>query len=191
MFFTRERKKHPCRIDVDRVALLVIDAQRYFCDPQSEAYLHGVENALQKVNSLLKVFEERSLPIFCTVHKGNSDAMKRWWGNSVEGKQIQLSIKPVQAQVIYKDSYDAFHMTELEESLKKKQVNQLVVCGVMTHLCVETTVRSAFVKGYELIVVEDACWDKDDFYHFSSLKSMAHGFAIISSAGEIECMLGS
>jgi len=191
MFFNKERKKHPCKIDSDHVALLVIDAQRYFCDPQGEAYLPGVENALRKINSLLKVFEKRSLPIFCTVHKGGSNTMKRWWGNSIEGNQTQLSIKPVRPQIIYKDSYDAFHMTGLEESLKRMRVNQLVVCGVMTHLCVETTVRSAFVKGYELVVVEDACWDKDDFYHFSSLKSMAHGFAIICSAGEIECMLGS
>jgi len=189
LFFLEERRRHPCRIN--HVALLVIDVQRYFCDLHGGAYLPGVENALKKINDLIKAFEDKALPVFCTVHRGNNKMMKQWWGNSVEGQQTELSVIQKKAQIIYKDSYDAFHKTKLENCLRKEQVKQLVVCGVMTHLCVETTVRSAFVRGYEVVVAQDACWDKNDWYHFSSLKSLAHGFAVVSLADEIICMLGS
>lgn len=70
-------------------------------------------------------------------------------------------------------------------------MSQLIVCGVMMRLCVETTVRNAFVRRYEVVVVHDACWDKDERYHFASLKNLAHGFAIISTTGEVVCELES
>jgi isochorismate hydrolase len=87
--------------------------------------------------------------------------------------------------LIYKDSYDAFYMTELEDILKAKSADQLIISGVMTHLCCETTARSGFVRGYEIVMVEDCLWDKDEWYHYASLKNLAHGFAVVSTSQEI------
>ncbi|ANQ53169.1 cysteine hydrolase [Thermosipho affectus] len=183
MNFYRERKKHP--LILNRPSLLIIDVQSYFFDEKSPAYLSGIENIFENIEKLVDKFKEKGYPIVSTLHVGASENMRRWWGNVVE------SIDPyfVVEKIVKKDTYDAFYKTDLEDYLKKESITDLIITGVMTHLCCETTARSGFVRGFNIVMVEDALWDKNEFYHFSSLKSLAHGFAIISSTEEILCAL--
>ncbi len=187
VFFHKERERHS--LVISSPALLCIDLQSYFCKDSGKAYLFGVEQIIPKIDLLISVFEKRSLPVICTVHEQNSDNMQRWWKNTIQDDQTELCVNGKNAFVLKKNTYDAFYNTKLEEFLKEKKIDQLFVTGVMTHLCVETTVRSAFVRGFDVSVVFDACWDKDDWYHFSSLKNMAHGFATIVSTEELICAL--
>ncbi|ABR29911.1 cysteine hydrolase [Thermosipho melanesiensis] len=183
MRFFKEREKHP--LVIKNPALLIIDVQSYFFDKKSLAYLRGIENIFGNIEKLIKQFEEKGYPVISTLHVGGTDKMKKWWGNIV--KDVEPYFKA--SYVIKKNTYDAFYNTELEEILEKKSVKDLVITGVMTHLCCETTARSGFVRGYNIVMVEDALWDKDEFYHFLSLKSLAHGFAVISSTEEVLCEL--
>ncbi|WP_448522363.1 isochorismatase family cysteine hydrolase [Pseudothermotoga sp.] len=189
MYFERERTKHP--LVLSRPALLLVDLQKYFCQTEGKAYLPGVERILPTAQKLLNAFVEKDLPTIVTIHKGNSPSMMRWWNNIVDGDQTEPCLDCRGSIVLYKDSYDAFHMTDLEEILSKRKVKQLVLGGVMTHLCVETTARSAFVRGFDVVVVEDVCWDKNDWYHFAALKNLAHGFGVITNSGELLCALES
>ncbi|WP_448378191.1 isochorismatase family protein [Fervidobacterium sp.] len=188
--FYLERTRHPLRIS--KPAILVIDVQQYFFSESSPAFLKGSWRVRENIQMFLKrirqLSEELSLsiPVIATIHKGGSENMKKWWGNVLEDVWAKLAIKEDLVDVvIYKDSYDAFYMTELEDILKAKSVDQLIISGVMTHLCCETTARSGFVRGYEIVMVEDCLWDKDEWYHYASLKNLAHGFAVISTSQEI------
>lgn len=117
--------------------------------------------------------------------------MKSWWTKEVSERWAQYYLKVDPKHFIFKNTYDAFYQTELEKILIEQKVDQLIFTGVMTHLCVETTARSAFVRGFEVVLVQDATWDKNDWYHFASLKNLAHGFAVVCTAQEILCALES
>ncbi|NPU89080.1 MAG: isochorismatase family protein [Fervidobacterium sp.] len=188
--FYLERTRHPLRIS--KPAILVIDVQQYFFSESSPAFLKGSWRVRENIQTFLKRIRQLSeglplsIPVIATIHKGGSENMKKWWGNVVEDVWAKLAIEEDLVDVvIYKDSYDAFYMTELEDILKAKSADQLIISGVMTHLCCETTARSGFVRGYEIVMVEDCLWDKDEWYHYASLKNLAHGFAVVSTSQEI------
>ena len=89
------------------------------------------------------------------------------------------------ADVIEKTQYDAFYSTKLEEVLCEQGVSQLVVTGVMAHLCVESTVRSAFVRGFEVFVPVDSIATYNMELHTGSLRGLSHGFAVPVTADRI------
>ncbi len=179
--FCHERSKHPPVILSP--ALLVIDFQGYFTSRESHAYLDGVERAVDNSADLIDAFAQSRMPVALTVHREGSSMMRDWWGNNVEEQWTVPEFKGF--PTFGKNTYDAFHGTDLDAFLQSKGVNQLVVCGVMTHLCCETTARSAFVKGYRIIMVEDALRDKNLGFHVWSLKNLGHGFCSISRTNEI------
>jgi len=188
--FYLEKMRHPLKIS--KPAILVINVQEYFFSESSPAFLRGSERVKENIRTFLKqirqLSEELSVstPVIATIHKGGSENMKRWWGNAVEDVWAKLAIEQELVDVvIYKDTYDAFYMTELGDILKAESVDQLIITGVMTHLCCETTARSGFIKGYEIVMVEDCLWDKDEWYHYASLKNLAHGFAVVSTSQEV------
>uniref|UniRef100_A0A7C5VP47 Isochorismatase family protein n=1 Tax=Fervidobacterium thailandense TaxID=1008305 RepID=A0A7C5VP47_9BACT len=190
--FYLERERHPLGIELcaGNVGLIIVDVQRYFFDPQSPAYLKGVERVFGNIRRLIEIAKHANVPVIATVHAGGNENMRRWWKNTVDTPWTELAVdRDTVDHVLMKDSYDAFHQTELEDLLRFYQISTILVAGVMTHLCCETTARSAFVRGYNVIMVEDCLWDKDEWYHYASLRSLAHGFAIISNLNEVEQLL--
>jgi len=79
---------------------------------------------------------------------------------------------------IEKHQYDAFYDTNLEEILNKKNISQLVICGVMTNICCETTARSAFVRGFEVFFTIDGTATYSEEHHMATLTNLSYGFAI-------------
>jgi len=70
-------------------------------------------------------------------------------------------IEPLSTEkVIVKHELSSFYDTALQEELKKQGITKLVVCGMMTHMCVDTTVRAAKDLGYEVSLIADACATK-------------------------------
>ena len=91
--------------------------------------------------------------------------------------------------VLRKSQYDAFYQTALENSLQKKGVSQVVITGVMTHLCCETTARSAFVRGFEVFFIVDGTATYNEDHHMATLRNLSHGFATLMLAEEVQEML--
>ncbi|MGC9771760.1 Isochorismate hydrolase [Fervidobacterium changbaicum] len=184
--FYLEKTKHP--LTISSPAVLIVDVQNYFFDKNSPAYLRGSESVLERIKNFIESIRaiNKSLPIIATIHKNGSNNMKKWWGNIVEEQWTKLCIDERLIDFkIEKETYDAFYQTNLDELLKTHGINQLIITGVMTHLCCETTARSGFVRGYEIVMVEDCLWDKDEWYHYASLKNLAHGFSTISTSQEV------
>ena len=79
--------------------------------------------------------------------------------------------------VVGKNTYSAFRNTRLEEQLREMGVEEVIVTGVMTNLCCETTAREAFVRGFRVFFSTDATATSDLELHEATLKNLAYGFA--------------
>jgi bifunctional isochorismate lyase/aryl carrier protein len=166
-------------------ALLVLDMQDYFLSESSHAFIPSASAIIPLINSLIHEFNSANLPVIFTININtaeNAGMMSKWWKDLItEGtplSEISKDITIGKEIVITKCQYDAFYNTELAKILKEKAVKQLVITGVMTHLCCETTVRSAFVKGYEVFFPVNGTAAYNEKFHLASLANLSHGFAV-------------
>ncbi|MHA1464558.1 MAG: isochorismatase family protein, partial [Candidatus Heimdallarchaeaceae archaeon] len=88
-------------------------------------------------------------------------------------------------EVIEKNQYSAFYETELENILKDNEIEQVIITGVMTHLCCETTARDAFMRGFEVFFVVDATATYSEELHLGTLRAISHGYGTCISSEEI------
>lgn len=78
------------------------------------------------------------------------------------GVQIHKDIKPLETEsIILKHYPNSFHKTILHEELVRNEITDLIVCGMMTHICIDTTIRSAKDFGYNIALISDGCATKD------------------------------
>jgi bifunctional isochorismate lyase/aryl carrier protein len=176
----------------ERSALLVLDMQAYFLEAASHAYVPSASAILPRLRDLAAAYAERGLPVICTRHVNtteNARLMGTWWRELIWGdsplSQIISEFTLSQGIVLEKSQYDAFYQTDLEERLRSLGINQVVVGGVMTHLCCETTARAAFGRGFEVFFLVDGTATYTAAYHRASLLNLAHGFAELKLVKEI------
>lgn len=191
---TRERL-HPLRCE--NSALIVVDMQRYFLDEASHAFLDNAPEVAENTRRLVDQYREKGLPIIFTRHALRDDSeagiMGTWWGDSLRDddpmSEIVDGLKPLQGEVVIrKTRYSAFIGTDLESILESQGVERLLITGVMTHLCCESTARDAFMRDFEVFFVVDATSSSDDDLHLSSLRCLTDGFAIpVTTEEVIEC----
>ncbi|MBN1636074.1 MAG: isochorismatase family protein, partial [Deltaproteobacteria bacterium] len=81
--------------------------------------------------------------------------------------------------IIDKNRYSAFYETPLDEIFAENGVDEIIICGVLTNCCCETTARDAYVRDYRVFFVADATATINEDLHISSLKNLAYGFAHI------------
>jgi len=170
---------HRAKIQPDSCALLVIDMQRCFLDGKTVPSALAI---IPHVNRLIQAFRRRNRPIIFTRHL-NSGAdtgrMQEWWGSLISPNDPRSLLDDridAATAVITKAQYDAFYGTNLEEMLKRGDITQVVICGVVTHLCCETTARSAFCRGFSVIMPPDATASYNRSLHQASFLTLCHGF---------------
>jgi nicotinamidase-related amidase len=181
------------KLDPAAAVLLVVDVQRAFCDPAGAHFLPAFEACAGPLEALIAAWRAAGRPVVFTRH-GHADppgdgVHGRFWGSVLDREGADAALvwpaTPAPGEpVIVKDTYDAFHQTELEEILRDARVRQVLVAGVLTHLCVETTVRAAFVRDFEPFVVMDACASNLARLHEDALVAMAAGFAGVLTTDE-------
>lgn len=156
LFYQIEMQKGFDKIDT---ALVIIDVQNdYF--PQGKCELFQSEQALKVTKRLLKHFRERKLPVFYVQHISPEDAA--FFLPNTKGVQLHKEIEPLGSEyIIVKHTPNGFHETTLQEKLTSLSIKNLVMCGMMTHMCVDTTVRAAKDLGYLVTLISDACATKD------------------------------
>jgi len=167
----------------ERSALLVIDMQRYFLDETSHAFVPSSRAIVPGMVRLIGAFRGVGRPVLFTRHHNTpSEAglMMEWWGDVLELQDPLSEIIPEldgMGAVIAKSRYDAFIGTDLESRLSSLDVDTVVMVGVMTHLCCESTARTAFMKDLKVFFAVDgnATYNRD--LHMGSLRGLAHGFA--------------
>lgn len=88
--------------------------------------------------------------------------------------------------LIRKTTYDAFYKTQLEELLRARGANAVVIAGVLTHLCCETTARAAFVRDFEVYVLVDATATYTEELHLAALQTLSHACAVPLLVSDLE-----
>jgi isochorismate hydrolase len=179
-------------------ALLVIDMQDYFLSPASHAFLPAAPAIIPTIRALVAAFDRVERPVFFTRHAGNAqDAgqMAVWWRELLTaghrfGNIIAALPAPVDA-IIEKNQYDAFFHTDLEPRLRQCGATQLVVTGVTTHLCCESTARSAFVRGFAVFMVIDGTATLNRELHVASLRGLALGCALPVLGADMAAMMAA
>jgi len=167
----------------NRSALLVLDMQKYFLSNNSHAYIPSASVIVSQIVKLVEAYFSANLPVIFTRHMNSSEnagSMSRWWRDLItEDNPLNEIIDELtfpNSLVILKSQYDAFYNTQLEKILHEKNVSQVVLTGVMTHLCCESTARSAFVRGLDVLFAVDGTASYNRKFHTSTLINLAHGF---------------
>jgi len=177
--------------DIERAALLILDMQGYFLNPDSHAYIPSAKAIVPGLNQVAAFFRSRKRPIIATKHINtveDAGMMGSWWLELITDNHSLSDIHPdlgiTRDEVLSKSQYDAFYQSELTAVLNG--IDQLVIGGVMTHLCCETTARTAFVRGFEVFFLVDGTATYNRDYHQASLQNLAHGFAVLTMIEDLQ-----
>ena len=137
-------------------ALLLIDIQNdYF--PGGAMELAGSIAAGFKARKLLHVFREKCLPILHVQHVSTRPGSTFFLPDTT-GVQIHESVTPFEGEPVFqKHNPNSFRETPLLEYIKGHHISQLVIAGMMTHMCIDTTTRAAADLGFPCVLAGDAC----------------------------------
>jgi nicotinamidase-related amidase len=150
--------------------LILVDIQNdYF--PGGSMELVGIKDAAANALTLLKEFRRAQRPIFHIQHiAARPDAT--FFLPETPGSKIHASVTPQEGEaVVIKHFPNSFRHTSLLETLKTREIYDLVVCGAMSHMCIDATVRAAFDFGFNCTVAEDACAARDLVFKGKTIKA--------------------
>ena len=136
--------------------LILVDIQNdYF--PGGRMELVGIREAGTNAKALLSIFRENHWPTFHIQHLSLRENAPFFLPGS-EGVRIHKSIEPLSNErVIQKHYPNSFRETTLLEELKKEAIERVLICGAMSHMCIDATTRAAFDFGFKCVVIQDAC----------------------------------
>ena len=137
-------------------ALLIIDIQNdYF--PGGAMELEGADAAGVKARAVLEKFRKESLPVFHVRHLSTRPG-STFFLPGTPGAEIHAEVRPREGETVLEKNFpNSFRGTALQDHLDKHQVKNLVVAGMMTHMCVDASVRAAADLGYKVTLLADAC----------------------------------
>jgi nicotinamidase-related amidase len=144
-------------------ALVIIDIQNdYF--PGGKMELEAADAAAAQAASALKKFRDQGLPIVHVRHLSVRPG-STFFIPGTAGAEIREAVKPKEGETVVEKNFpNAFRNTQLKEILEKHQIKQLVVAGMMTHMCVDASVRQAADLGYKVTLLADACATRAQSY---------------------------
>ena len=189
-----------------KTALLVIDMQNGFCDDAGSVNAVGLpasrlRPAISPCVKLVSAARAGALPIIFTRYVYRRDYLD----GGLMANELVPSLKNGQALIantwdsqivdeltpqehdfiVDKNRPSSFYGTNLDGILKNLTVENLVVCGVTTNCCVETTVRDASQRDYRAFVVSDAVAEYEDDRHAVALKSIDMLFGYVVSSDDV------
>lgn len=209
----------PVIIDVARTALVIIDMQRDFLEPGGFGETLGNDVSLLKaavapIRSVLDAARDAGMLVIHTRegHRGDlSDApplkvergephlrigapgpMGRILIRGEPGHDIIPELYPADSEpVIDKPGKGAFYQTELELMLRNRRIDNLLVCGVTTEVCVNTTVREGNDRGFRCIVLSDCCASYFPEFHVAGLQMIKAQGGIFGSVASSQSLLSA
>ena len=148
-------------------ALLLIDIQNdYFPSfTESKMSLPDMDNACAHAERLLSVARKKGTLVIHVKHVMSSDSAP-FFQPDTPGAELHGSVSPSSGEkLIEKTRPNSFIGTDLESFLRDGQVTRLTICGAMSQMCIDATVRAAVDLGFKVTVAEDACAAADIVYN--------------------------
>lgn len=187
-------------------ALIVVDVQNGFCHPDGSLprlgmALAGADSAVRQTAIAVRQARGAGVPVIYTRHQyrpGRADEGQRMSelsgdlaaiGGLAAGSWDAAVVDELGAGAddlfIDKVRFDAFLWTSLDPLLRGLGADQLVVCGVVTNICVESTVRAAFMRDYKVTLLADGCAAQTSRLHDLGVEVMGScGFAAVAAIGD-------
>jgi isochorismate hydrolase len=181
----REVRSYPKhQFNLENAALLILDMQMVFLDKKSHAFIPSSPLIIKNIQNAQTYFHDNNRPIIYTQHgnkKSETDnLMTSWWKAPIEPNSSEFGIHPYfhmkQAKIIKKQYYSAFEKTDLVARLYQYGIQDVVITGVMSHLCCESTARDAFMKGFHVWFPINGCASYSESLHLGTLRAIHHGF---------------
>lgn len=181
------------RVDVREAALIVVDVQNDFCHSEGVLAKRGADIALiqEMASNLVSLIGEArtfSLPIIYIRNHHDHWTDSPSWKKRQQGKGLAIcrtgswgaefyKVSPLpEERVITKHRYSAFIGTDLDLILRSRGIRSLLLTGVATNVCVESTAREAFMRDYQLVLIKDCLAAMSLEEHMSSLKTLEKSF---------------
>ncbi|WP_331235114.1 cysteine hydrolase family protein [Natronorarus salvus] len=156
------------RFDPTETAVVVVDMQKGFCDPEGSLYAPGSESAVDPIAELVANARGAGARVVFTrdVHPPGQfdsnhyyDEFDRWGEHVLEGSEEAEIVDTLDPEpedhVVEKHTYDAFYNTELEGWLRARGIRDLVFCGTLANVCVLHTAGSAGLRDFRPVLVEE------------------------------------
>ena len=185
-------------------ALLVVDVQNDFVSPQGSAGKRGedVSAALAMVPNLIRLIDAGrrvgvTIIYIKTTHSEWTDTPSWIYRSSQKsglstcregswGAEFYQGISPGSSErVVTKHRYSAFINTDLNTVLRARGIQSVLVCGVATNVCVETSARDAYMYDYYVTMIDDCSAAYDAKLHMATLENMRRHFGMVASSGDI------
>jgi nicotinamidase-related amidase len=143
-----------------RKALLIIDVQNDYFEGGANALVGSWEASIN-VKALLSDFRKKSLAVIHIKHFSIYPSAT-FFIPETNGVEIHENVKPIAGEIVITKNYpNSFMKTGLLDYLNSKGITELVICGMMTHMCVDATTRAAKDLGFTCTVIGDACATRD------------------------------
>jgi len=140
-------------------ALLIIDIQNdYF--PGGAMELVGSPEAGEQAGKILESFRATAKPIIHIQHIARGEG-STFFLPDTHGAEIHTSVTPLENETLFQKAHpNSFLETPLLAHLRAQEITELVIVGMMTHMCIDTTTRAASDLGFDCLLVSDACATK-------------------------------
>ena len=183
----RPFNSHIMKVRRKKACLMVIDMQNEFVAEEGAVFFHYAAEIIPNVKRLLAACRRTSIPVIFTGHVHEDPAVDggmtaEWWpeikrGESLvkgtKGVEIHPELKPRKREkIIWKHRYSAFYNTPLEDRLKELKPEKIIVCGVLTNICVLHTTADARNRDYDVEVPVDCVASPDESAHRFALEHM-------------------
>ena len=174
-------------------ALIIVDIQNDYFEGGANPLAGSIEASL-KAKEILNIFREKLYPVIHIQHLSTRPEATFFVPNTF-GADIHENVYPMEGEkVITKNYPNSFRDTELLQYLKNNNITDLVICGMMTHMCVDATVRAAKDFGFNCTVISDACATRDlkiqnekisaKDVHYSFLAALEYFYSTIKTVDE-------
>jgi ureidoacrylate peracid hydrolase len=193
------------QVSPEEAALLVIDIQNDYCHRQGVLGKQGrdlrtTEEMSVRLEAFIKTCRRVKFPVIFvrTIHYPWTDSPSWLRRLAVEGRESVCrpetwgadfygGIRPEGNEiVITKHRFSAFIGTNLDLILRSQGIRSLLISGAATHLCVESTLRDAYMMNYYIVMLEDLVADSDQELHRATLKNVARHFGTVTQSAEVE-----
>jgi nicotinamidase-related amidase len=139
-----------------KTGLILVDIQNdYF--PGGRMELAGIEQAGSRAGELLAFFRQKGWPTFHIQHISVRQGASFFLPDT-DGIKFHECIEPLDGEIVIQKNYpNSFRETPLLQEIERHDVKKLVICGAMSHMCIDATTRAAFDLRFDCAVIQDAC----------------------------------
>ena len=194
-------------LDSAATALVVIDMQNFYMKEGASSYCPAAQAIVPNVNRLADAVRRFGSPVIWVRNVTNSAAFKGWSHHYERMTPARIDIRrrelakdgdgfkfwhEMDVRKVEKIRYSAFipGASNLERVLGEEGVDTIILCGVATNVCVESTARDAMMMNYRTVIIEDACAANSKEAHEASLNSLYLNFGDVQTTDQIINALG-